>query len=84
MITNFKVWQYSMDLVVEVYELGQKLPKYEMYGTTVQTQRSVVSILSNIAEGFRRGGNNEFARFLKISSGSCGELDTQLEIIERI
>lgn len=45
-----------------------------------QVQRASVSIISNIAEGFERGSNNEFIQYLYIAKGSCGELRAQLYI----
>ncbi|WP_428224910.1 four helix bundle protein [Flavobacterium sp.] len=45
-----------------------------------QIRRSCISIPSNIAEGFGRGSNKEFYRFLRISIGSLFEFQTQLEI----
>lgn len=48
------------------------------FSLTNQMQRAAISIMSNIAEGYERGGNQEFSQFLYISKGSCGELRAQL------
>lgn len=50
--TDLKVWQRSMDLVVDVYRLTGSYPKSEMFALSHQTRKSVVSIPSDIAEGF--------------------------------
>ncbi len=81
---DLKVWQKSMDLVIEVYSLIKLLPKEELYGLSNQMKRAAVSIPSNIAEGQQRGSKRDFAKFLTIARGSNAELQTQLMICERL
>ena len=81
---KLKVWQQSMELVTSVYRITASLPVEEKYGLTSQIRRSAVSIVSNIAEGVARQSNAEFARFLCTSLGSLSELDTQLDVCNRL
>ena len=78
------VWQKSMDLVEEVYKLVKVLPNDERFNLASQLSRSAVSIPSNIAEGYRRNSDKSFKQFLLIAFGSCAELETQIELIERL
>ena len=80
-MTDYKdliIWQKSRLLVRTVYILTRKLPKEELFGLTNQVRRAVVSIPSNIAEGFNRGSDKEFIHFLRIAKGSAAEVETQL------
>src|SRR5690606_6482768 len=81
---DLKVWQESMDLVIDVYNQTASFPKEEMFSLTSQIKRSSLSIPSNIAEGAGRNGNAEFRRFLYIALGSASELETQIEIAYRL
>jgi len=72
------VWQKAMDVARTTYQLCAGFPSNERMGLTSQMRRSAVSIPSNIAEGAGRGGNKEFAQFLRIANGSCYELHTQM------
>ena len=74
------VWQKSMSLVMMLYAETKGFPKEETFGLTSQIQRSVVSIPSNIAEGYGRNSTGDYSRFLQIASGSLYEFQTQLEI----
>ncbi len=78
------VWQKSMDLVEEVYQLTKMLPKEEQYALSDQLRRAVVSIPSNIAEGYGRSAIREYTRFLNIARGSKHEVETQLLICVRL
>ena len=78
------VWQRSMEIVVLVYQLTSQLPKSEEYAIGDQLRRCAVSVPSNIAEGQKRIGAKEFRHFCGIARGSLAELETQLEIINRV
>ncbi len=78
------VWQKAMLLAKIVYGLQKQLPKSEMYGLGDQIRRAVVSIPSNIAEGFGRESRSEFKHFLAIARGSLYEVKTQLQLAESI
>ena len=81
---DLKVWKEAMDLVIDIYEISKSFPETEKYALTSQMKRSAISIPSNIAEGFGRKGNRELMQFLYISLGSLSELETQLEIANRL
>ena len=78
------VWQRSVDLTVVVYRLTQKFPKHETYGLTSQMQRAAVSVAANIAEGHSRESSKEFLHHLSFSLGSLAELETHLQIAQRL
>ena len=81
---DLEVWQKSMDLVVECYQITKKFPKAEIYGLTSQLQRAAVSIPANIAEGRERQYTKEFLQHLSIAYGSLAELETHLQIAQRL
>lgn len=67
-----------------VYDLTQKFPSQERYGLIRQLRRAAVSVPANIAEGAARNTRKEFIQFLHISQGSLSELDTHLELANRL
>ncbi|AEH88323.1 MULTISPECIES: four helix bundle protein [Mesorhizobium] len=78
------VWQQSMDLAIAAYFLTKTWPKEELYGLTSQIRRSATSIPANIAEGYGRDNRGSYQQFLRIAQGSTKELETHLQIAERI
>ena len=64
---DLMVWQKSMDLVDEIYALLKFLPKEESYALADQMRRAVVSIPSNIAEGYDRNTTKDYVHFLMIA-----------------
>jgi four helix bundle protein len=77
---DLNVYKQGRDLTNKIYELTRQKKFARDYGLRDQIRRAPVSIMSNIAEGFERGTNAEFSRFLFIAKGSCGEVRAQLSI----
>jgi len=67
------VWQKAHAFVLATYRLTSGFPRQETYGLTSQMRRAAVSIAANIAEGFRKRGRGDKARFLNIAEGSIEE-----------
>ena len=82
-VSNFEdleVWRLSRALTNRIYERTKGGIFSKDFGLVDQMRRASSSIMSNIAEGFERGGNKEFIQFLYIAKGSCGEVRSQLYI----
>jgi four helix bundle protein len=77
---ELEIWKTARHLTQEVYMISKASPFSRDYGLRDQMRRASVSIMSNIAEGFERGGNQEFTQYLYIAKGSCGELRSQTYI----
>jgi four helix bundle protein len=73
-------WQRARVLTKEIYASTRIGQFAKDYGLKDQIQRASVSTMSNIAEGFERGGDREFIQFLSNSKGSCGEVKSQLYV----
>ncbi|MDC9723038.1 MAG: four helix bundle protein [Urechidicola sp.] len=78
------VWQKSMELVKATYKVSRLFPEYEKFGLSSQIQRCIVSVPSNIAEGYCRNSLNDYIRFLNIATGSLYEFQTQIEIASNL
>ena len=86
-MTNYKTlkaWTLSMEIVKDVYDLTKLYPAEERYGLTSQTNRAVVSIPTNIAEGMGRSSYKDTIHFLHISRGSAYETETLLNVAQMI
>lgn len=67
------VWQKAHQFVLAVYKMTKSFPKEEIFGLTSQFRRAAISIPANIAEGYRKRGRADKARFFNISEGSLEE-----------
>jgi len=81
---DLKVWQKAMDLVVDSYKATRGFPKSELFGLASQMQRAGVSVPANVAEGRARQHTKEFIRHLSIAYGLLAELETHIQIAERL
>jgi len=81
---DLAAWKIAMDLVEDVYRLTKDFPADERFGLTAQMRRAAVSIPSNIAEGQGRRSSGAFANHVLIARGSLLELETQIQIANRL
>jgi four helix bundle protein len=82
-VKNFEdlnVWKQARQLTQEVYRLTKTETFFKDFGLRDQIRRAAISVMSNIAEGFERGGNQEFVQFLYVAKASCGEVRSQLYV----
>jgi four helix bundle protein len=75
------VWQKAHLLVLAIYRFSAGFPREEIYGITSQLRRAVVSVPANIAEGFKKKGKNDKARFMNIAQGSLEEVRYYLLLV---
>ncbi len=73
-------WQKARALTRKIYQVSRQVEFRRDYGLSEQIQRAAVSIMSNIAEGFERGGLGEFHQFLSTAKASCAEVRSQLYV----
>lgn len=73
--TDLKVWQRGHALVLQIYRMTATFPAEERFGLVAQLRRAVLSVPTNIAEGSKRQGSQEYARFLNIAEGSLAETE---------
>lgn len=78
------VWQKSIELVKEIYQLIADFPSSEKFIIIPQICRAVISIPSNIAEGYGRRSHKEYLQFYSIAYGSALETETQLIISKKL
>lgn len=77
---DLEIWKDARLLTRGVYQLTKDTRFSKDFALRDQIQRAAVSIMSNITEGFERGGNQEFIQFLYVAKASCGEVRSQLYV----
>jgi len=82
--TDLACWQKGHQLVLDIYHTTNTFPKTETYTLVDQMRRAVISITSNIAEGFNRRSQKEKIQFYYIALGSLTEIQNQLIIAKDV
>lgn len=76
--TDLNAWKEAHKLVILIYQITKKFPREELYSLVDQMRRAVISITSNIAEGFGRQSYREKVQFYYLAQGSLIELKNQI------
>ncbi|MBZ5668469.1 MAG: four helix bundle protein [Acidobacteriia bacterium] len=79
-IEEIQAWQKARELVREIYKTSQDGKLKRDFGLRDQLCRAAISSMSNIAEGFARKSDREFAHFLDIAKGSATEVQSLLYV----
>jgi four helix bundle protein len=77
---DLPVWKLSLKITKIIYDLTSKQKFSKDFKLRDQIKGAIISVSSNIVEGFEKNNNNEFVRYLKIAKGSAGEVRNQLHI----
>ena len=75
---DLDAWNVACELANLIYLFGRESGFSKDYSFKDQIQRAAVSVMNNVAEGFERGSNKDFAKFLFIARGSVGEVRSML------
>jgi len=81
---ELNIWKLSLRITKLIYDICSYKYFSRDFGLRDQIRRAVISISSNIVEGFEKNNNNEFIRYLKIAKGSIGEVRNQLFIAKEV
>ena len=77
---DIEAWQLAREMTKTIYAISNDGAFARDFGLRDQIRRASVSIMSNIAEGFERGGDKEFFQFVSLAKGSSGEVRAQLYV----
>jgi four helix bundle protein len=77
---KIKAWQKAREVTRTIYQVTADEACAKDFGLRDQIRRAAVSIMANIAEGYGRRSNREFASFLNIAHGSAAEAQSHLYV----
>lgn len=77
---DLEIWKDARLLTKAIYRMTKDGGFAKDFALRDQIRRASMSVMSNIAEGFERGGNQEFIQFLYVAKASCGEVRSHLYV----
>ena len=77
---DIQAWQRARELTRDVYHVTKSRDFAKDFGLVDQIRRSSVSIMANIAEGFARRSDKDFAHFLNLARSSAAEVQSHLYV----
>ncbi len=77
---DLPIWKLALKITKKIYDLTSQDKFSKDFKLRDQTRGAIISVSSNIVEGYEKNNNNELIRFLKIAKGSIGEVRNQLYI----
>jgi four helix bundle protein len=79
---DLQAWQSARRLAKLVYETSDQATWQRDFALRDQIRRAAISVMNNVAEGFARGGDADFLRFLDYARGSLAEVQSCLILAE--
>jgi four helix bundle protein len=77
---DIQAWQKAREVTANIYSVTKQPDFSRDFPLRDQIRRSSVSIMANIAEGFARRSDKDFANFLNISRSSAAEVQSHLYV----
>jgi len=77
---EIEAWQKARELAREIYSVSGQTPFAKDFALRDQIRRAAISVMSNIAEGYGRGGTKEFTQFLSVAKASAVEVMSHLYV----
>jgi four helix bundle protein len=78
------VWKKADEMAFQIYTITKTFPKEELFGLTSQLRRAILSVPTNIAEGYGRQSKKELKPFINIALGSLAETRYLLDFSSRL
>lgn len=83
-LDNFQLYQEALDLYIQIFQICKKMPLSKEFSLVDQLKRASLSVCANLAEGYGRKTQRDFAHFVSISLGSCNEVQVYCDVLQKL